>query len=376
MNRKYSACVVTFYKHNYGAFLQAYALQQFLICNGMDATVLNYDYAKDNTILGVPFSKVKKPVSFVKSIGHKIINYKVGNRKNRLFHDCAEKYIRQTRYYKHYKDVLSDPPQADIYITGSDQVWNPYMSPQGLDSRFLTFADKKESVICSYAASLGFLYLNGELKELFKSRLSLFDLISVREERSCITLEEVTDKEINVNKDPAILLDRTQWDIFARSYDTDNPFIFLYLAQKDEALLQFAKELSKKTGWGILDCHASVNYTIDCINGERIISPMEFVGAIRDAKYVVTNSFHCLVFSIHYKKCAYIKMPQKRSERLSELMESMELQRLTNSELITEEECESIYKKSDDYLMTQRNQAVQYFKEVEAIYEDKRNHDI
>lgn len=373
--KKIKICVVTFFKHNYGAFLQAYALQQSLMRLGFDAEVLDYDYAKDKTFLGVPYKGRKNPISFFKALSYRLLVRSVSRKKDALFQKSAEEHIKQTKYYKTYEAVLADPPQADIYITGSDQVWNPFMAPQGLDSRLLTFADPERSVLCSYAASMGILYLNGESKNKFQKHLKNFDLISVREARSCVTLDGVTDKHIEVNKDPALLLDRSGWDAFAAPYGTEKDYVFLYLAQRDDALVEYARDIAKKNGWAIIDCHASVKYSIDCLNGGDILSPMEFVGSIKNAKYIVTNSFHCLVFTIHYKKCAYVKLPPKGSARLSELIEAMNLQRLASPDQMTDGEIEDTYKDTEAYLHEQRERAKNYIERAARIYENKNTVD-
>lgn len=372
---KKSVCVVTYYKHNYGAFLQAYGLQNFLNSNGFEAKVLNYDYAHDKTILGVPLLRVKKPLSFVKSIIYKCLIYKNARKKDILFEVCACQKIGETKYYKHYKSLKKDIPEFDIYVTGSDQVWNPFMAEQGILSRFLEFAEgKKTAVLCSYAASLGISYLNGEVKNLFREHLKRFDKISVREQRSIVTLEEVTSKPIVVHKDPALLLNTQQWDEFAEPYKTDKPYLFIYLAQKAPDLIEFAKDLAQKQGWDIINCHGSVHYSIEnTINGTQILTPMQFVGSIKNAEYVVTNSFHCFVFSIHYKKKVYLKLPPKGSSRLEELLEGMELYRLCDSTIIDDGEEEEIYSLVDEYLNAERIKAKEYFCELAVLSEEKCN---
>lgn len=366
-------CVVTIYKHNYGAFLQAYALQRYLEKIGYEASVLDYDYFKDHAILGISVKKVKNPVTFAKSLIYRTLRYGVSKERDRILEKCAKETMIQTQYYKTYEAVKKEPPEADIFITGSDQVWNPTISEQGFLSRLLEFAPNDHLVICSYAASVGVKAFSDEVRKLVMDNLNRYDCISVREPASADVIRDLTDKEILFHKDPALLLTSEQWDLFAEKIESKKPYLFIYLAQKDPDLVKYAVELAKEKGWDIVDCHGSVNYHIEnCINGKRIFSPREFVGGIKNATYVVTNSFHCLVFSIHYKKRAYVKMPPKGSGRLSELIENMSLDRITQPQFIKEEEVNDIYSKTNSYLETERKKSQEYLRGLKTILEAKR----
>lgn len=369
-------CVVTLYKHNYGAFLQAYALQQFLKDKGYEPCILDYDYFKDNAILGISTNRIRNPVSFLKSIAYRISRYRVFRQRDVLLDQCAKKMMNQTKYYKHYLDVKKDPPMADIYITGSDQVWNPTISGQGFASRLLDFAPENGSVLCSYAASVGVKEFSRKVQYEIRNHLKRFDRISVRELASAEMIRDLTDKVIVLHKDPALLLTKEQWDRFQVKVESQKPYIFIYLAQNDPKLVAYASHLSEQQGWDVVDCHGSINYHINhCVNGNRILSPMEFVGGIRNAAYVVTNSFHCLAFTIHYKKKAFVKMPPNGAGRLSELIHAMSLERITVPELISDSELVGIYNKTEACLASERKKAEEYFSDLNEVLKKKRAHD-
>ena len=370
-------CVVTLYKHNYGAFLQAYALQRFLEDLGFSAEVLNYDYYNDRTILGLYIGKIKNnPFRFLKSIAYKLSRYSVSKKRDIIMEKCAFERIKQTNYYKSYKELKSNPPFADIYIVGSDQVWNPRLQEQALLSRLLDFVNYPDSVLASYAASVGVKQFSDVEKNIFHNHLNRFDSISVRESNSVSLLSELTNKAINVNCDPALLLDANKWDCFKTDIMTSKKYVFVYLAQKSPELIKFAEELAKVNKWDIVDCRANINYEINySITAKSILTPMEFVGGIKNASYVVTNSFHCLVFCIHYSKRAYVKIPPLGSSRLAELIENLQLERLTTPEVILEGEESLIYKNANAYLNNARNNAADYIKELENIRIKKRQAD-
>ena len=367
-------CVVTFFKHNYGAFLQAYALQRVLLDLGCDAEVLDYDYARDRTFLGIPCARMKNPLVFLKMVAYRLMRGRVQKQIDLVFQECAGRLIRQTRYYRTYKEVKASPPEADVYLVGSDQVWNPELAFQGVLSRLLDFVPSDTKVLASFAASMGKTVLSPKEKELFKANLKRFDGVSVRESSSVAALSGLTDKPMEIHKDPALLLSSAEWDSFAQDIHSPHPYLFLYLVQNDSSLVAGAKQLAQENGWGIVACQASANYSIrDSLNGNAIFSPPEFVGGIRGAEYVVTNSFHCLVFTIHYGKRAFVKFPPRGADRLRELVDAMGLQRLTEDRLVQPDELPAIYARVRPCLEAERLRAHDYLRRLLDIARQKKD---
>lgn len=366
-------CVVTLYRHNYGAFLQAYALQRFLERAGFDAELLNYDYYNDHAILGISVKRLRHPASFAKTAAFRLSHRGAFRERERAIGRCVEASLLESARYRTYGAVKKHPPKADVYMTGSDQVWNPTISEQGFLSRLLDFAPNERNVLCSYAASAGVPAFSDQTAALMRTCLARFDKISVREPATEAAIRPLTDREIVIHRDPVLLLPAEDWDGFAEGAKTERPYIFIYLAQKDPELVRYAIDLSEKTGFGIVDCHGSINYSIpNCVNGKSILSPTEFVGGIKNAAYVVTNSFHCLAFSIHYHKKAYVKLPPKGAGRLSELIGGMSLQRLLQPEPIRDGEEEEIYTHTADFLRAGQEAARAYLAELSRILAEKR----
>lgn len=366
MNR---VCVVTLFKHNYGAFLQAYALQRFLESIGYEAKVLDYDYYHDRTILGIYIGKIKTPVSFAKMIINRVLRLGVIKKRDDVLEECANRVIKQTEHYRSYRSLKKKPPEADIFIVGSDQVWNPGLSEQGFLSRLLEFVPNGNYVLSSYAASMGVKSISEDAKKAFHNNLDRFDCISVREADSISLLSPLVKTEIEVHRDPSLLLDAGQWNDFCEAIPAKKPYVFIYLAQKSPELVSYAEEIAKRNDWDIVKCPGNVNYSIsNNIIGDRFITPMEFVGGIRDAAYVVTNSFHCLVFTIHFKKKAYVILPPKGASRLGELVSNMKLFRLTERSFISDEEIEQIYENEPAFMAKERQHAKEYLLHLNDIF--------
>ena len=180
------------------------------------------------------------------------------------------------------------------------------------------------------------------------------------------------DKRIDVHVDPTLLLGTEKWNCFAEKINTSRSYLFLYLAQKSPELIAFAEKMAKENGWDIVNCHGNVRYEVtNSINGKRYLTPMEFVGGIKNAAYVITNSFHCLVFTIHYQKKAYVKIPPHGASRLRELIEHMGLERLTDNTQIKDNEEQQIYQNVSAYLESERKHSREYLLELKEKHHTK-----
>ncbi|MEG1462784.1 MAG: polysaccharide pyruvyl transferase family protein, partial [Anaerorhabdus sp.] len=179
--------------------------------------------------------------------------------------------------------------------TGSDQVWNPHY--QGNEYEFLTFAPKKKRL--SFAASIGVENIPEDAKWYFGKNLSDMEYISVREERAAQIVEELTGRVADVTLDPTLLLDRTQWEIAAKKpqLDIEEQYICTYfLGEVPEAVTKFAEKVGLKV------------YSLNSENDKTLftIDPAEFLYMIKNATYVLTDSFHAVAFSIKFNKEFYV----------------------------------------------------------------------
>lgn len=294
---------------NYGATLQAFALYKFLELQGFDCELIDLhrsefdDYVPSKRFVRCRPRKVSRYEKF-KNVIKKIIGYKtrVINTKNKYSAEAAPKFeafnsqIKLSKPYRGIDQLYADPPLYDVYITGSDQVWNPSQN-YCIEPYFLTFAPDSARKI-SYAASIGITDIRENEKVLFAKWLSRYDAISVREKQAKVILTSITNKEITQVSDPTFLLDREYWKSIA-VYPSEKDYILIFTLGFDQRMVEYGKKLSQESKKKLFvlaqvqDKNVADGYVPIVDAG-----PQEWLGYIANASLVLTDSFHCTVFSI------------------------------------------------------------------------------
>ena len=206
---------ITFHKAvNYGAILQAYALQRSILKLGIDNDIIDYDCKLISNVYKL--INIKSVKSFIKSL----IAFRIYYYKKNKFKSFIKKYIILTNPVT--KDILKSEEfnnKYDFFITGSDQVWN-YEITNLDDAYFLNFV-KDESKVKSYAASFGISCIPENLRLKYKNYLKRFSSILVREKTGAKLIENLIDKKVNIVLDPVLLLNKNEWNeiIFKTKFD-------------------------------------------------------------------------------------------------------------------------------------------------------------
>lgn len=325
MLKKIKTATITFHKAvNYGAILQTYALQHSILNLKIDNEIINYDcnlisdeYKLINT---------KSIKTFIKSI----MAFKMFYCKKKKFEFFIKKYIVLTNPVT--KDILKSEDfnnKYDFFITGSDQVWN-YEITNLDDAYFLNFV-KDEKKIKSYAASFGVNSIPEKLKPIYIKYLKRFSGLLVREKTGKNIIHGLMDKKVNTVLDPVLLLDRNEWNkIVSRTKfdDIKDKYILIYMDTPYIKL--FAKKLSIKYKLPIFNIADLILKKENKIgNTESELGPEDFVNIIKNARFIITASFHAVVFSIIYNKEFFInnvdKTKENRSSRQKDLLDLLEI---------------------------------------------------
>lgn len=288
--------ILTFHcAYNYGAVLQCYALQEAVKKLGHEVQIIDYrpEYIvkpykvfRWGRLLYKDLRKtlrscLKEPFLIGQRVKRRnVFNYFISNRLNlstRIVKECIAPY--------------------DVYIMGSDQIWNPKIT-KGLDPIYFgvfPFPKGNERII-SYAASVGSESVVLELQEQLRKLLINFDAISVRENQLAITLKHITGRDIDTVLDPTMLLDSSHWIALARTPSIKQKYILTY---QDGAgcTLRIGKLIAKEINAVVIQIPLSpfVSFRRNIKHGA---SPEDFLGWIKNAACVVTPSFHGTVFSI------------------------------------------------------------------------------
>ena len=193
--------------------------------------------------------------------------------------------------------IFKGEKQADLYLAGSDQIWNPDICDPDF---FLDFVPEGKKRI-SYAASMGKTRIPPESKKKIQQYINRFDAISVREGACRDALSELTEKDIYVHIDPTFLRQPEEWRELEHAYPIDHPYILLYAIFWDKSLNQKVEELHNRTGLSVYVISGHMN---KCYANRRIFDagPAEFLWLIDHAEMVITSSFHAVAFSILFQK--------------------------------------------------------------------------
>lgn len=326
--------IVTFNSaHNYGAVLQAWALQEFLSLEGHTVEVINYRLpAIDNVYrLFKPESPYDKPKKNAKHQKKQLQDVKKRAPKKVLaferFEQFIEKRLNTTKVYTSFAELSEAKHSYDALITGSDQVWNTGLTG-GVNPAYLLDFGPEEARRISYAVSRGDKPLSDQDRVYFERKLAGFDFISVREENVAEEIGKLTDLEVSVTADPTFLLERAQFDTIRKKYDIPQSYIYVHnvhLTRVDERLCSVAEELSRRTGLPVVANRKNQFEYSNELEDVSDIGPREFLDVIANAEYVVTNSFHATAFALIYHR-NFITIPALRNpERMQKLLERLQV---------------------------------------------------
>lgn len=292
--------------YNHGAMLQAYALQQFLSSHGHDVEVIDYrpNYMPDCEVdfKYVPLHYNKFGLRWLYRLA-KIQDNKLEQKRREAFEAFFKKFIRVTKHcYRDIEDLQNNPPQADLYIAGSDQIWNTVL-PNGKDAAFyLDFGNSTRKI--SYAASFATDKIEEPYEDFVKQKLRNFNAITIRE-YSGINLLKSLGYEGRVVVDPVFLLDVENWDIFYNHACENEDFVLTYdFEKKGSEIGEIAIRLAETNNCKIFSVGPfNVRYADKSFVA---VGPDTFVSLIKNARCVISNSFHATAFSIIFKKNFFV----------------------------------------------------------------------
>lgn len=324
---------------NYGACLQSFALYKYLEQLGHDVEIIDLhrpvayeDYVPSKKYIAsrVPpksnRTKIKAWVTQILGLKHKT---------TRLYSETAlakfeefNSVIKLSRPYKGIDELYNNPPVYDLYISGSDQLWNPTQA-YCLEPYFLTFVPKGQGKKISFATSIGITDLRENEKENFKKWLESYDSISVREKQAQNLLQELMpNKKIEQVADPTFLLSPDYWKKLAVTPKTKG-YILMFTLKHNPTILDYCLKIGNESGLRVVVLgQIQPNCIDDSYEAVKDAGPKEFLGYIANAEMVITDSFHCTVFSLIMGAknfYTYISPDNNRGSRIIDLLETYNL---------------------------------------------------
>ena len=311
-----TATITFHWAKSFGAVLQTYSLQNFLLSDGIENKVIDYSGNRDGMF--ALFSRSRKPKALLSNIDV-ALHKKSIERGNRRFLDFINNKIIKTEPYDTLAHLKADPPAADVYITGSDQVWS---IGRGIgEAYFLNFGDEKTRKI-SYAASMGRSVIPEEKRETIKKYLESFYAVSVREQATKDVIAPLAKCRVEENIDPVFLTSAEEWRTLEKSVDgIDGPYILCFCIYRPKWLNGELKKLHKQTGKKIVILDPSGLRMLYHNKQIRDAGPEEFLWLIDHADSVVTTSFHGVSFSMIFGKPLYAIVNPDAPERIVNLLQ-------------------------------------------------------
>lgn len=312
------ALVTCYFQHNYGSQLQALATQ--MVCDKLnwpnetvciDGLKPEINKAKYKYFLSrcLDINTIKDKMATVRKVWAKKTNktyaQNLANR-DRLFDQFAAEQFRLTRRYDSKAELGADATNYQAFIVGSDQLWLP--SNITADYYTLNFVPNGIGIRkIAYATSFGISQLPSKQARMAQDFLPRLDAIMVREESGRKLVKQLIGKDVPVVADPTLLFSAEEWACaLPKQRRIQEPYILCYFLGNNPTQRQWAKKLAAKTGYKLVQLPNLDEY-IKSDEGFADyplydVNPLDFVALIRDAEIVLTDSFHCSVFSILHAK--------------------------------------------------------------------------
>lgn len=369
--QKKTAIMTWFTYQNYGTALQASALSNIIRNMDYKVAFVNY-HPKGGSINNPKLFLANRTFQKIKNYGKK--PYCSSNR-DILYGDYLSNRISCTQKVTSYPELHDLNKKYDAFICGSDQIWSPLC----YDSKyFLDFVDNTDKMI-AYAPSIGSTKIDDPIiRERMAQHISRFKHLAVREQQGANLIKELTGTDAKVVLDPTLLMDATEWNEFANIDEVekiDGKYILCYFLGDAEKYMRYVRTLSKESNipFYVIPVTARQKNSGNVVPFE--VGPSEFVSLIRNAEYVVTDSFHGMAFSVNYNKpFAVFKRfrdndPKNQNSRIFNLLQLLGLKnRLVdykNTQNIQDMlECD--FSEANRKLKEQRGSSIDYLKNALA----------
>lgn len=278
---------------NYGSVLQALATQEIFKEKGCQVRIINYikeESKRDNLVkFWAGNNIIKKMV-----IWPTVIRWKT------VFDDFCDKYLELTdSQYTSEEDFRRYPIDADLYCTGSDQVWNSVWNCGILSPLYLSFVPD-DKYRFAFSASFGQQKLSEDEIAKTHEYIHKYNRISVRESSALSILQNQYkyDNAVHI-LDPTLCVNADFWRKYSSKRKVKEDYILIYNLNRSKAFDKYARELSRKTGLKLI--RLCTRYDQFLRNGKSVLIPdvFDFISLIDNAKYVLTDSFHATAFSMN-----------------------------------------------------------------------------
>ena len=356
---------------NYGSVLQAYATEEVVESLGYDVELINYKPSRMKISGMLKNIKEKsgllKKSILVRSIA-RVIMLPSYIKRFYTFNRFVEKYLKMTlKEYSNVEELRENLPIADVYVTGSDQVWNSEWNGEIDKALFLDFVPKDKKCI-SYASSFGKEKLDDAEKKITKELLEKYKNISTRELSGKRILSGLSYNS-DVVLDPTFLLDSEKWNLIASKRYENKKYVLVYNLNRNKKIDEYAMKVSRETNLPIYYITYSLHDFYKRGKMKCSVPVEDFLSLVKNASFVITDSFHATAFSINYNRDFMIVFPDKFSSRVKSILKIVGLENriIKNIEDISLVYERINYEKVNRLIEIERNNSIKWLQDALAM---------
>lgn len=316
--------IITFHRaNNYGAALQCYALQQTLTTLGHETQIIDYR----QPVIELMYKPVRRDIicqglrkpRLLGGYLFKVLptDFKYALKKTSGYEKFRKRHFHATSPFSKAEDM---PQDFDIYMIGSDQMWNINLYGGYMDNVYFgNFPRPKKSKLATYAISADLKSLSKIGADALKMAVKKFAGLSFREQAICDTVACMTGFHGRIDLDPTLLINEEEWATMCTKKKIAGNYLLTYFLHEganndNDDFKNRINRLAERMDCRVINVHDIAN------------DPNEFLSAIRFARCVVTSSFHAVVFSVLFNKTFYAINPHNGREiRYVSLLHSLGL---------------------------------------------------
>lgn len=300
MDKKNKVAIMTWYTYrNYGSALQATAMSYTVKSMGYDADFIRCTPKPTVEVKNLSISWLCKRV--INKLREKSSPTYSSEAFEKKFCDFTKSHISETDLCNSYSELHDLNTRYDAFLCGSDQIWSPIC----YDSKyFLPFVEDTRKMI-AYAPSIGSTEIvNPIIRERMAAHISRFEHLAVREQQGADLIKQLTGQEAKVVLDPTLLMNPFEWDSYIEEEQVqkipEKDYVLCYFLGSSDKYMGYVQMLSKAMGlpYYVIPVTVKQKNSSEAVPFE--VGPREFVSLIRNAKYVCTDSFHGMAFSVNY----------------------------------------------------------------------------
>lgn len=314
---------------NYGSILQSYATQKAINKLNCDCEIIDYTKIEEQG-KNIARTLCENSKFWSRNVFLKLIYYILQTPNYLYSYNKFKKYrkqlLKQTEIeYSSFEELCERPPMADVYCSGSDQIWGKIGTDEVDKAYFLEFVPKGARCI-SYAASIGKAAISNETKLALKTYLTKYESIFVREKTAVEIIKKEGIDNVKLVLDPTLLLENNEWEKLIKSKPKFKKYILLYQLHDNPRFVEYAKSFSKQTGIELVRICPSVQSLFRGGKGVFLPTPQEFLSLFKNAEYVITDSFHGTVFSLLFNRKFIDVLPSETGTRIINILELTKLE--------------------------------------------------